>query len=285
VLADCKQGDRMLEIMQRFKPEVVFHAAAYKHVPLMEENPLEAVRNNAVATRVTAETAAVSGAERFVLISTDKAVDPRTVMGASKAMAEWVVNAAGRRYPETRFVAVRFGNVLGSSGSVVPIFRRQIERGGPVTVTHPDMTRYFMTIPEAVQLVIRAGDLGHGDGDVFVLEMGEPVKIVELARNMIHLAGYQPDVDIAIEFTGPRPGEQLHEVLFASGETSEPTSAPRISRAVRHEPLTVEQVDAMLAKIGELIGSGDEAGLADRVIEIVTGGTSQEPLDPSIGRI
>jgi FlaA1/EpsC-like NDP-sugar epimerase len=192
VLADCKQGDRMLEVMQRFKPEVVFHAAAYKHVPLMEANPLEAVRNNVVATRVTAETAAVSGAERFVLISTDKAVDPRTVMGASKAMAEWVVNAAGRRYPETRFAAVRFGNVLGSSGSVVPIFRRQIERGGPVTVTHPDMTRYFMTIPEAVQLVIRAGDVGHGDGDVLVLEMGEPVKIVDLARNMISLAGFEP---------------------------------------------------------------------------------------------
>jgi FlaA1/EpsC-like NDP-sugar epimerase len=285
VLADCKEGDRMLEVMQRFKPEVVFHAAAYKHVPLMEANPLEAVRNNAVATRVTAETAAVAGAERFVLISTDKAVDPRTVMGASKAMAEWVVNAAGRRYPETRFVAVRFGNVLGSSGSVVPIFRRQIERGGPVTVTHPDMTRYFMTIPEAVQLVIRAGDLGNGDGDVFVLEMGEPVKIVELARNMIHLAGYQPDTDIAIEFTGPRPGEQLHEVLFSSSETSEPTSASRISRAVRHEPLTVDDVDAMLARIGELIGSGDETDLAERVIEIVTGGSRQEPLDPSIGRI
>ncbi len=225
VLADCKSAERMLEVMQRFKPEVVFHAAAYKHVPLMEANPLEAVRNNALATRVTAETAAVAGAERFVLISTDKAVDPRTVMGASKAMAECVVAAAGRRHPDTRFVAVRFGNVLGSSGSVVPIFRRQIERGGPVTVTHPEMTRYFMTIPEAVQLVIRAGDLGTGHGDVFVLEMGEPVKIVDLARNMIRLAGYEPDEEIAIEFTGPRPGEKLHEELFATGERSEPTAA------------------------------------------------------------
>ncbi len=216
VLADCKEGDRMLEVMQRFKPDVVFHAAAYKHVPLMEANPLEAVRNNALATRVTAETAAVSGAARFVLVSTDKAVDPKTVMGASKAMAEALVRAAAIRYPTTAFVSVRFGNVLGSSGSVVPIFRSQIERGGPVTVTHPEMTRYFMTIPEAVQLVIRAADLG-GDGDVFVLEMGEPVKILDLARNMITLAGYEPDADIAIEFTGVRPGEQLHEHLLGEG--------------------------------------------------------------------
>ncbi|MEX2421172.1 MAG: polysaccharide biosynthesis protein, partial [Actinomycetota bacterium] len=174
VLADCKEPDRMLEVMQRFKPDVVFHAAAYKHVPLMEENPLEAVRNNALATRVTAETAAVSGVTRFVLISTDKAVAPRTVMGASKALAEWIVEAAGHRHPRTRFITVRFGNVLGSSGSVVPIFRGQIEQGGPVTVTDPEMTRYFMTIPEASQLVIRAGDLGAGVGEVFVLEMGEP---------------------------------------------------------------------------------------------------------------
>ncbi len=285
VLADCKEGDRMLEVMQRFRPEVVFHAAAYKHVPLMEANPLEAVRNNALATRVTAETAAVAGAERFVLISTDKAVNPRTVMGASKAMAEWVCHAARERHPGTRFVAVRFGNVLGSSGSVVPIFRRQIERGGPVTVTHPDMTRYFMTIPEAVQLVIRAGDLDLGDGDTFVLEMGEPVRIVELARNMIRLAGYEPDTDIAIEFTGPRTGEQLHEELFAIGERSEPTSAPRISRAVREQPLTAADVEGMLAHVGQLIGSGDETGLAEQLITIVGGEPSPEPLDPSIGPI
>ena len=160
VLADCREGERMLEVMQRFKPDVVFHAAAYKHVALMEANPLEAVRNNAIATRVTAETAAAAGTERFVLISTDKAVNPRTVMGASKAMAEWIVEAAGQRHAATRFMIVRFGNVLASSGSVVPIFRSQIEKGGPVTVTHPEMSRYFMTIPEAVQLVIQAGDLG-----------------------------------------------------------------------------------------------------------------------------
>ena len=208
VLADCKEGDRMLEVMQRFKPEVVFHAAAYKHVGLMEANPLEALRNNAIATQVTAKTAAAAGVERFVLISTDKAVNPRTVMGATKAMAEWIVAAVGERNPQTRFTIVRFGNVLASSGSVVPIFRSQIERGGPVTVTHPEMTRYFMTIPEAVQLVIQAGDLGGGAGEVFVLEMGEPVKIIDLARNMIRLAGYEPDADIAIEFIGVAAGRE-----------------------------------------------------------------------------
>ena len=215
----------MLETMQRFKPSVVFHAAAYKHVPLMEANPLEAVRNNAIATRITAETAAASKVERFVLISTDKACNPKTVMGASKAMAEWIVEAAGHKHPGTRFACVRFGNVLASSGSVVPIFRSQIERGGPVTVTHPEMTRYFMTIPEAVQLVIRAGDIGAGKGEVFVLDMGEPVKILDLAHNMIRLAGYEPESDIAVEFTQPRPGEKLHEELFGEGESVQPTAA------------------------------------------------------------
>ena len=271
VLADCRQGDRMLEVMQRFKPDVVFHAAAYKHVPLMEANPLEAVRNNAIATRITAETAAVAGAERFVLISTDKAVDPRTVMGASKAIAEEVVRAAADKHPGTRFVTVRFGNVLGSSGSVVPIFRAQIERGGPVTVTHPEMTRYFMTIPEAVQLVIRAADLG-GEGDVFVLEMGEPVSIVELARNMIRLAGYEPDADIPIAFTGPRPGEQLQERLIAKGEQAEPTQEPRIVRALRERPVDRARLESMLTELGELVDAGDETDLAERILAMVSEG-------------
>ena len=271
VLADCKDGERMLEVMQRFKPDVVFHAAAYKHVPLVEANPFEAVRNNSIATRVVAETAAVAGAERFVLISTDKAVNPRTVMGASKAMAESIVRSAATRHPDTRFVSVRFGNVLGSSGSVVPIFRSQIERGGPVTVTHPEMTRYFMTIPEAVQLVIRAADLG-GDGDVFVLEMGEPVKIVDLARNMIRLAGYEPDADIAIEFTSPRPGEQLHEQLLGDGEHSEPTAEARIVRAVREVPLDPVRVEETLEQLRDLIGGGDETDLARRVVGVISNG-------------
>jgi len=270
VLADCREPHRMLEVMQRFKPEVVFHAAAYKHVPLMEANPLEAVRNNAIATRVAADTAAASEVERFVLVSTDKAVNPKTVMGASKAMAEWIVEAAGDRHPGTRFASVRFGNVLASSGSVVPIFRSQIERGGPVTVTHPEMTRYFMTIPEAVQLVIRAGDIGAGRGEVFVLDMGEPVKIVDLARNMIRLAGYEPEVDIAIEFVGPRPGEKLHEELFSAEERAQPTAAKRILRAVRPAPLDPEWVESTLGSLEQLVLAGDEADLAERVVEMVT---------------
>jgi FlaA1/EpsC-like NDP-sugar epimerase len=268
VLADCKEADRMLEVMSRFHPDIVFHAAAYKHVGLMEMNPLEAVRNNAIATKVTAETAAAAGASRFVLVSTDKAVNPQTVMGASKAMAEWIVAAAGQRHATTRFVSVRFGNVLGSSGSVVPIFRSQIEKGGPVTVTHPDMERYFMTIPEAVQLVIKAGDLGAGTGEVFVLEMGEPVKIVDLARNMIHLAGYEPETEIAIEFTGPRRGEKLGEELLNADERSQPTSAERIMRAVRPAPLDPEWVDQTVERLTDLVASGDETGLAARLVEL-----------------
>ena len=230
VLADCKEGERMREVFKEHRPAIVFHAAAYKHVHLMEENPVEAVRNNALATRVMCQVAGESGTAAFVLVSTDKAVSPATVMGASKALAEWAVEAADQRYPETAFCAVRFGNVLGSSGSVVPIFRRQITAGGPLTVTHRDMTRYFMTIPEAVQLVIRAGSLVQG-GEVFVLEMGEPVKILDLARDMIRLSGLEPDRDIAIEVIGPRPGEKLHEELFNPYERPQPTPSQKILRA------------------------------------------------------
>src|ERR1700742_981777 len=269
VLADCREPHRMMETMQRFKPDIVFHAAAYKHVPLMEANPLEAVRNNAIATRITAETAAAAKAERFVLISTDKAVNPQTVMGASKAMAEWIVEGAAHSHPGTRFASVRFGNVLASSGSVVPIFRGQIERGGPVTVTHPEMTRFFMTIPEAVQLVIRAGDIGAGKGEVFVLDLGEPVKIVDLAHNMIRLAGYEPETDIAIEFTQPRPGEKLSEVLFSENELGRPTAAKRINRAVRTTPIEPNWVDSTLASLEALILAGDEANLAERVVDLI----------------
>ncbi len=266
VLADCKDATRMRELFDEHRPSVVFHAAAYKHVGLMEENPVEAIRNNAVATRIVAAAAGEAGVERFVLVSTDKAVSPATVMGASKALAEWAVEAAQHRYRGTRYAAVRFGNVLGSSGSVVPIFRRQIAAGGPVTVTDEKMTRYFMTIPEAVQLIIRSGDLLAG-GEVFVLEMGDPVKIVDLARNMIRLAGYEPDVDIAFEVVGRRAGEKLHEELFNPGERPQPTPAEKIV-AVQRSTLDAEWVESAFARIEELVYGGDAAALAGAVAEL-----------------
>ncbi len=266
VLADCKDATRIREVFEEHSPSVVFHAAAYKHVPLMEENPVEAVRNNAVATRIVAAAAGEAGAERFVLVSTDKAVSPATVMGASKALAEWAVEAAQNRWKSTRYASVRFGNVLGSSGSVVPIFRRQIAKGGPVTVTDSRMTRYFMTIPEAVQLIIRSGELATG-GEVFVLEMGDPVKIIDLAANMIRLAGLEPDVDIAIEVIGRRPGEKIHEELFNPGERPQPTPAEKIVYAVQ-QPLAPEWVEGAFARIEELVYAGDGAGLAGAVAEL-----------------
>jgi FlaA1/EpsC-like NDP-sugar epimerase len=266
VLADCKDATRMREVFEEYEPSVVFHAAAYKHVPLMEENPVEAVRNNAVATRIVAAAAGEAGVERFVLVSTDKAVSPATVMGASKALAEWAVEAAQNRFKTTRYASVRFGNVLGSSGSVVPIFRRQIAKGGPVTVTDSRMTRYFMTIPEAVQLIIRSGELAAG-GEVFVLEMGDPVKIVDLAANMIRLAGYEPDVDIAIEIVGRRPGEKIHEELFNPGERPKPTPAEKIVYAIQ-PPLEPEWVESAFARIEALVYGGDAAALAASVTEL-----------------
>jgi FlaA1/EpsC-like NDP-sugar epimerase len=283
VLADCKEEERMREVFEEHRPSVVFHAAAYKHVGLMEANPVEAIRNNAIATQVVAHVAGQSGAGRFVLVSTDKAVSPATVMGASKALAEFALEAATARFPQTRYAAVRFGNVLGSSGSVVPIFRRQIERGGPVTVTDERMTRYFMTIPEAVQLIIRSGSLAaarsaasdarrpriseSAGAEVFVLDMGEPVRIVELARAMIELSGLDPERDIGIEIVGKRPGEKLHEELFNSYERPAQTDAEKILRAER-SPLGVQAVEAMFAEIRLLVLEGDAAGLAAKVSEL-----------------
>ena len=266
VLADCKDAVRIQEVFQQYRPTIVFHAAAYKHVPLMEENPVEAVRNNAVGTRIVAAAAGDAKARRFVLVSTDKAVRPATVMGASKALAEWAVEAAQRRFPDTVFATVRFGNVLGSSGSVVPIFRRQIAAGGPVTVTDPRMTRYFMTIPEAVQLIIHAGNIGDG-GEIFVLEMGEPVKIIDLARNMIRLSGAEPEVDIAIDIVGPRPGEKVHEDLFNPDERPRPTTADKIVAAER-APLDPEWVEEAFSRVEESVYGGDAAGLAAIVREL-----------------
>jgi FlaA1/EpsC-like NDP-sugar epimerase len=272
VLADCKEDERMREIFAEHRPTVVFHAAAYKHVGLMESNPVEAVRNNAMATRVVAHVAGEMGVGRFVLVSTDKAVAPATVMGASKALAEFALEAATARFAGTRYAAVRFGNVLGSSGSVVPIFRRQIERGGPVTVTDERMTRYFMTIPEAVQLIIRSGSLvsdGDRGADVFVLDMGDPVRIVDLARAMIELSGLDPDRDVAVEVVGRRAGEKLHEELFNRYEQPRPTKAEKIMLAGR-EPLSPETVEAMFDEIRLLVFEGDAARLAAKVAELST---------------
>lgn len=266
VLADCKEGERMREVFTEHRPTIVFHAAAYKHVGMMERNPVEAVRNNSIATRTMARIAGEMGVKRFVLVSTDKAVTPATVMGASKALAECAVEAAQQRFPKTVFSIVRFGNVLGSSGSVVPIFRRQIALGGPVTVTDKRMTRYFMTIPEAVQLIIRSGSLGDG-GEIFVLEMGDPVSIFDLARSMIELSGLKPEEDIAIEEVGRRPGEKLHEELLNPFERAQPTPAEKIVRAER-TPLQADAVDVMFDEVGLLVLEGDAAGLATRVAEL-----------------
>ena len=263
VLADCREEERMREVFAEHRPDVVFHAAAYKHVGLMETNPVEAVRNNTLATRLVAHIAGESGTGAFVLVSTDKAVSPATVMGASKALAEWAVDAAGARFSATKYAIVRFGNVLGSSGSVIPIFRRQIATGGPVTVTDPRMTRYFMTIPEAVQLIIRSGSLSAG-GEIFVLDMGEPVSIQELAEQMIRLSGLEPERDIAIEIVGARPGEKLHEDLFNPYEREQPTPAERILLADR-EPLDPDWVERSFDQINLLVLEGDAAGLAAKV--------------------
>jgi FlaA1/EpsC-like NDP-sugar epimerase len=269
VLADCKEEERMREVFDAYRPTVVFHAAAYKHVGLMESNPVEAVRNNAIATRLMARIAGQMRVKAFVLVSTDKAVAPATVMGASKALAEFAIEAEQARFAATRYCAVRFGNVLGSSGSVVPIFRRQIGLGGPLTVTDERMTRYFMTIPEAVQLIIRAGGLAKGvaGGEIYVLEMGEPVRILDLARTMIELSGLDADRDIAIEIVGRRPGEKLHEELFNPYERPQPTPAQKITRAER-DPRPPQAVDEMFDQIGLLVLEGDAAGLAAKVSEL-----------------
>ncbi len=270
VLADCKEEERMREVLAEHRPSVVFHAAAYKHVAMMEHNPVEAVRNNALATRLVARIAGEFGVGTFVLVSTDKAVNPATVMGASKALAEWAVEAAAASYPGTTYATVRFGNVLASSGSVVPIFRRQIAAGGPVTVTDPRMRRYFMTIPEAVQLIIRAGSLSEGSGEVFVLEMGEPVRIFELAETMIRLSGLEPERDIAIEIVGARPGEKFHEDLFNPYERIQPTPAQKILRAER-ETLDPSWVEETFASLNLLVLEGDAAGLAEHVSDLARG--------------
>jgi FlaA1/EpsC-like NDP-sugar epimerase len=229
IIADVRDRGRMRQVFAQYRPYSVFHAAAHKHVPLMETNVAEAVTNNVLGTKNVAELSTEFGVEHLVMISTDKAVRPTNVMGATKRVAEQIVQQIAEA-SERKFVAVRFGNVLASRGSVVPTFLRQIQNGGPVTVTHPEMRRYFMTIPEAVQLVLQAGAIGRG-GEVFVLDMGEPVKVLDLATDLIRLSGLEVGTDIEIRFTGTRPGEKLYEELFFVSESAVPTDHPKVLRA------------------------------------------------------
>lgn len=272
-VGDITVQDRITEVLAQTSPELVFHAAAHKHVPLMELNPKEAVRNNVLGTRTVAEAALAAGVERFVLISTDKAVNPTSVMGATKRVAEEFIQSLNRK-GRTKFTVVRFGNVLGSNGSVVPIFTEQIRNGGPVTVTHPHIKRFFMTIPEAVQLVLQASVLGHGE-DVFVLDMGEQIKVAELAKNMIVLSGLVPDQDIRIVYTGLRPGEKLFEELFEESEQVEPTAHPKIQRAVRQGVSSFEGIEQSIMHLEMALNDGDDETAIRRLQEAVP---SYQPL-------
>lgn len=240
IIADVRDRQRISEIMDQYQPQVVFHAAAHKHVPLMEYQPIESVKNNVLGTKTVAEEASAHNVETFVMISTDKAVNPTSVMGCTKRVAEMFVQSMNA-VSNTRFVAVRFGNVLGSRGSVIPLFKKQIAKGGPVTVTHPDMKRYFMTIPEASQLVLQAGAMANG-GEVFVLDMGEPVKICNLAKDLITLSGLTPGIDIEIKYTGLRPGEKLFEELLSAEDGTETTAHEKIFTA-RIKEVDKEQMD------------------------------------------
>ena len=266
-IGDVTVPERVAEVLQQTDPDLVFHAAAHKHVPLMEMNPKEAVRNNVLGTKTVAEASLANGVDRFVLISTDKAVNPTSVMGATKRLAEDLLQNLSQRR-ETKFTVVRFGNVLGSNGSVVPLFAEQIRKGGPVTVTHPEIKRFFMTIPEAVQLVLQASLLGQG-GEVFVLDMGEQVKVVDLARNMIVLSGLVPDQDIQIVYSGLRPGEKLYEELFEEAEQVEPTAHAKIRRAITASAVQSDRLDRAIANLEAAVSHGDEDELIRRLHEAV----------------
>lgn len=266
VIGDVTSAARVGEVFRQTGPDLVFHAAAHKHVPLMELNPKEAVRNNVLGTRIVAEAALAAGVDRFVLISTDKAVNPSSVMGVTKRIAEHVIQIFNQK-GLTKFTVVRFGNVLGSNGSVVPLFTEQIRKGGPVTVTSPDIKRYFMTIPEAVQLVLQASVMGQG-GEVFVLDMGEQIKIADLARNMIVLSGLVPGRDIQIVYTGLRPGEKLYEELFEDTERVEPTMHAKINRAIG-PGLRREDLDRVLHELEATLEAGTDQELILHLKQLV----------------
>lgn len=293
-IADIRNWQRMQKLFSDYRPEVVFHAAAYKHVPMMEENPSEAVLANVLGTKHVADLSVAFGTEKFVMVSTDKAVNPSNVMGTTKRIAEIYIqalkdNPVNNRsgVQSTRFVTTRFGNVLGSNGSVIPRFRAQIQKGGPITVTHPEITRYFMTIPEAVQLVLEAGTMGTG-GEIFIFDMGQPVKITDLALKMIKLAGLQPEKDIKIVYTGLRPGEKLYEELLNAGERTMPTHHPKIKIA----QVITYPYEAVAADIEELLelnkGQDDEAivnKMKEIVPEFISKNSQYEYLDNNDGDV
>jgi len=281
LLASVQDDDRMREIMSTWRPDTVYHAAAYKHVPLVEHNPAEGIKNNVLGTLRTALAASDSGVADFVLISTDKAVRPTNLMGASKRLAEMALQALAATVKDTKFSMVRFGNVLGSSGSVVPKFRQQIRDGGPITLTHADITRYFMTIPEAAQLVIQAGAMAKG-GDVFVLDMGEPVRIVDLARRMVELSGLtvvdeqNPDGDIEIEVTGMRPGEKLYEELLI-GDNPKPTLHARIMKA-HEEFIPWAELEGNLKSLEMALNVNDVGVIRLMIEQLVAGYTPSDEI-------
>lgn len=264
LIGSVRDRDRLEQVFSRYRPELVFHAAAHKHVPLMEDSPGEAIKNNIFGTLNTAETAAYYGAERFVLISTDKAVNPTNVMGATKRACEMLIQALDKRYDGTEFVSVRFGNVLGSNGSVIPLFEKQIAEGGPVTVTHPEMTRFFMTIPEAVSLVLQAGAYAKG-GEIFILDMGEPVKIFDVACKLIRLSGYVPGEDIEIKHIGLRPGEKLHEEILMDEEGLQETENALIHIG---RPISMDEED-FFQKLDRMRWTSDDDELMNLLAELV----------------
>lgn len=269
-IASVSHTERIGQVFRRYRPNVVFHAAAHKHVPIMEENEQEAVHNNVLGTRCIAEACGRYAVERVVLVSTDKAADPCCVMGITKWLCEEIFRAAAARWAKTRFIGVRFGNVLGSRGSVVPVFCDQIRRGGPVTVTHPEMTRYFMTIPEAVRLVLEAGAVGK-TGELYLLDMGRPVKIVELAKQVVRLNGLEPGKDIEFEFTGIRPGEKLHEKLVSDDEKIESTPWKGLSVVHRPEHFTPAEMVRALARLEEASNRGSAADVRGILDDLVAG--------------